>query len=159
MLLRILKAWLPVAAMCAVIFFFSQDANSGQHSDEVLGWVLSLVGMNTHHWHLLLDAPFRKLAHVIVYFLLGLVTYRGFAMGSKVYSLPASLRSLVFCALYAATDEYHQSFVKGRGPAVHDVALDSAAAALALFLLWFWKRSHAAGEFTKSVQEHDSVAH
>lgn len=159
MLLRILKAWLPVAAMCAVIFYFSQDANSGQHSDEVLSWVLSVLGMNTHHWHRLLDGPFRKLAHVVVYFLLGLVTYRGFAMGSKQYSLPAGIRSFLFCVAYAATDEYHQSFVKGRGPSVHDVALDSAAAALALFLLWLWKRSRMAGGFATPVQQHDSVAH
>lgn len=115
--------------------------------------------MNTPHWHRLLDAPFRKLAHVIVYFLLGLVTYRGFALGSKQYSPPAGLRSLVFCAAYAATDEYHQSFVKGRGPSVHDVVLDSMAAALALFLLWLWKRSHGAGGLAMPVQQHDSVAH
>ncbi|HEY8056090.1 MAG TPA: VanZ family protein [Terriglobales bacterium] len=160
MLLRIVKAWLPVVAMCAIIFFFSQDANSGQHSDEVLSWILNLVGMNSHHWHRLLDAPFRKFAHIVVYFLLGMVTYRGFAMGSEKYSLPAGFRSFVFCAAYAATDEFHQSFIKGRGPSVHDVMLDSAAAALALFLLWLWKRSRTSGpRLTASVHHQSSVAH
>lgn len=158
MLRRIVIAWLPVVAMCVIIFLFSQDANSGRHSDTVLGWLLSLLGLNSPHWHRVLDAPFRKLAHVIVYFLLGLVTYRGFAMGQKWYSLQAGVRSLVFCAVYASTDEYHQSFVAGRGPAVHDVALDSAAALLALWLIWLWKRSHTGGGVQSLAHQHDPVA-
>jgi VanZ family protein len=36
--------------------------------------------------------------------------------------------------LYSATDEFHQSFVPGRHPAVTDVMIDAAGAALTLFL-------------------------
>lgn len=137
---RFIKAWLPVAAMCLAIFLFSQDANSGRHSNQVLSWILSILGINTGHIHRLLDEPFRKLAHVVVYFLLGSLTYRGFALGRKVFNLPAAYRSLVFCAAYAITDEYHQSFVPGRGPSPRDVALDTAAALLALILIWAFFR-------------------
>lgn len=143
MLARILKAWLPVVAMCVVIFLFSQDSHSGRHSNEVLRFLLGLVGANTPHWNRLLEAPFRKFAHVVVYFLLGALSYRGFAMGRHRYDLAAAARSLVFCVAYAFTDEYHQSLVPHRGPSVRDVLLDSSASLLALILLWLWMRSRA----------------
>lgn len=140
MLIRLLKAWLPVIVVCVAIFLFSQDPHSGRHSDEVLSWILSVLGANAPHWHRVLDGPFRKLAHVIVYFILGLVTYRGFAMGRRDFGFAAAGRSLIFCAVYSATDEYHQSLIPGRGPSYRDVLLDTSAAFLALLILWFWLR-------------------
>ena len=38
--------------------------------------------------------------------------------------------------LYAMTDEWHQSFVPGRGPAIHDVILDSSGALLGALAAW-----------------------
>lgn len=140
MFARFLKAWLPVLAMCVVIFLFSQDARSGQHSEQVLGWLLTLLGANTPHLRHLLEPTFRKFAHVVVYFSLGALSYRGFALGQRFFSPSAALRSLIFSAAYASTDEYHQRFVATRGPAVHDVVLDTAAAALALLVIWFFTR-------------------
>lgn len=37
----------------------------------------------------------------------------------------------IFCVLYAATDEFHQSFVGGRGPSVRDVGIDSLGVLIA----------------------------
>lgn len=143
MLNRILKAWLPVVGMCVVIFLFSQDANSGRHSDELLGWLLSLAGANSNHLRHMLDEPFRKFAHVVVYFILGALSYRGFALCSRHFSVGAAIRALIFCALYASSDEIHQIFVPGRGPEVRDVMLDTSAALLALLLIWLWTRPRA----------------
>lgn len=137
---RLLKAWLPVVLMCVVIFLFSQDSLSGRHSDEFLGWLLSFVGANSPHLRHLLDEPFRKLAHVVVYFLLGALAYRGFALGTRQFDFPAAVRSLIFCAAYAFTDEYHQRFIPTRGPSLRDVALDTAASLLALTLIWVFTR-------------------
>jgi VanZ family protein len=49
----------------------------------------------------------------------------------------AALFALSFsaAALYAASDEWHQSFVKGRGPSARDVLIDSAGALAACLLL------------------------
>jgi hypothetical protein len=41
--------------------------------------------------------------------------------------------SLAFCALYAATDEWHQTFVPGRDGCVRDVIIDIAGAMIAAF--------------------------
>ena len=36
------------------------------------------------------------------------------------------------CAGFAATDEYHQSFVAGRGPSVRDVCIDTFGAMIGI---------------------------
>lgn len=138
--LTTVKAWLPAVVMCVVIFLFSQDGHSGRHSDEVLRWILGLLDLNTRHYRLLFDGPFRKLAHVVVYFLLGASAYRGFALGRKHFDVAAAVRGVVFCAVYAATDEYHQSLIPGRGPSGRDVLLDTAAAVAAMLVIWVWLR-------------------
>jgi len=148
MVLRFLRAWAPVVAMCAVIFAFSQDGNSGRHSDELLGWLLSLFGANTPHLRHLFNPYFRKLAHVTVYFFLAALSYRGFGMGRSGFQFNAAARSLLFTVAYAATDEYHQSFVATRGPSVRDVGIDTCGALLALLLIWLFTRTRAgAGSF------------
>jgi VanZ family protein len=38
------------------------------------------------------------------------------------------------CALFAASDEFHQTFVKSRTPSVRDVLLDIAGAILGLLV-------------------------
>jgi VanZ family protein len=136
----VLKAWFPAVAVCVLIFFLSQDSHSGRHSEEVLGWILTLIGHNTRHFHRLLDGPFRKFAHVVVYYLLGATVYRGFALGRPHFVTPAAVRTLIFVFVYAATDEFHQSLIPGRGVEFSDVLLDTAAAASALFVLWLWRR-------------------
>ncbi len=39
--------------------------------------------------------------------------------------------SLAFVFLYACSDEFHQSFVPGRGPAFRDVLIDTSGGAFA----------------------------
>lgn len=138
---RFLLAWIPVVIMCIAIFLFSQDANSGRHSEEVLRWLLELAGVYSRHLLAMLNGPFRKLAHVIVYFLLGGLSYRGFAYGKTGFARGAALRSLVFSFVYACTDEYHQSWIPGRGPSPRDVMLDTAAALLAIVLMWLFTKT------------------
>jgi VanZ family protein len=46
----------------------------------------------------------------------------------------------VLAVLYAASDEWHQSFVPGRHPPPSDVLIDTAGATAGLLLLWWWQR-------------------
>ena len=41
----------------------------------------------------------------------------------------------LFCVAFACTDEFHQSFVAGRGPSKKDVAIDSAGALFGIILV------------------------
>lgn len=70
------------------------------------------------------DHIIRKIAHFCMYAALGAL----FAFASLYHKrtlLRHTLLPLAFGALYAASDEIHQSFVPGRGPLVTDVILDS----------------------------------
>lgn len=79
------------------------------------------------------ELMFRKFAHLFVYGVLAYFIARaltGMGWGARrVLTV-----GFFLCALYAASDELHQSFVIGRYGKVRDVALDSLGAALVLSL-------------------------
>lgn len=69
----------------------------------------------------------RKGAHFTEYAVLGFLVY----LVVRMYILKISVRfiaSWLFSVLYAAGDEFHQSFVDGRSPQAKDVCIDSAGA-------------------------------
>jgi VanZ family protein len=75
----------------------------------------------------------RKFAHFFLYFVLGLLMM--YAMGkSGVRGLKACLLSALICAVYAASDEFHQRFVPGREASGMDILVDTAGAAAGLLI-------------------------
>lgn len=114
----------------AVIFFFSAQPDSGQQSGALLQYLAGWFGMEASgpsaEWahHLL-----RKAAHFTEYAILGTLCAWALPRGSQRWLMAWA------CATgYAATDEIHQAFVPGRGPAVTDVLIDSLGAAAASFV-------------------------
>ena len=108
--LDIVPRWVPAILMMLVIFGFSSQPDGTlpdfQSSDRLV----------------------KKTAHVIVYGMLALSYLR--ALPGRNYRL-AWLLSLI----YAASDEFHQSFVPGRTSLITDVfVFDNLGAILALFL-------------------------
>ena len=72
----------------------------------------------------LIHPKVRKLAHMTEYFCLAIAVSFPF----YVYSLrgiPLMLVAGIICVGFSGLDEYHQSFVAGRGPSSRDVAIDS----------------------------------
>ena len=106
------SAWAPVVLWAAVIFAFS--------SVPALGTGLGV-------W----DTVLRKGAHMTEYAILGLLLLR--AVGREG---PALLIGIA----YAATDELHQAFVRGRHASPFDVAFDAAGVALGLLLAQWARR-------------------
>lgn len=77
------------------------------------------------------DLILRKLAHMGVFGLLTLLWWRALAPHVD-HPLPvAALITLV----YAATDEFHQTFVEGRSGSPVDVGIDAIGIGLAVLLL------------------------
>jgi len=112
--------WLMVIAWMAVIFAFSNQANSGELTEQVLG------DMNV---------PIRKCAHMFEYAVLFWLTrWSAITIRRPAYIVPGML-SFVICLLYAASDEWHQSFVPGRSAQMQDVAVDMAGSLIAAFLV------------------------
>jgi VanZ family protein len=96
----------------------------------------------------LLDTVLKKTAHMLEYGGLLVLLWRAFSWrvlsGSRPDSRTRLLVSLVSAfvvtVLYAASDEFHQTFVAGRNGRLSDVAIDSVGAALAAFGVWIVKR-------------------
>jgi len=120
---RRLDLWLPPLLLMAVIFVFSDqpNLNSGLGTFDLVG---------------------RKLIHFGEYALLCFLWWRPLAIhfGPR----RAALLAFLISSGYAASDEYHQTFVEGRSGSPVDWAIDSAGAALAALRLRAGARRRAA---------------
>ena len=73
-----------------------------------------------------------RIAHLIAFGLLGLLARWAFD------GLPrASVLAVILVSVFGATDEWHQSFTPGRRAAIDDWVVDTASAALAVYV---WHR-------------------
>ncbi|MBI1820975.1 MAG: VanZ family protein [Nitrospirae bacterium] len=90
---------------------------------------LSLKSLHSIHVFL------RKSGHFTEYAVLSFLWFRTLQSGEKKWSTRSAFLAFFLSACYAATDEFHQSFVLSRGPSLLDVGIDSAGAAFSLFVL------------------------
>ena len=138
-------SFLPaIAMMCAIYFFSAQTGEvSGQLSYEISYQIVETKNeiLNTHKTYdqLAVEADsihyyVRKAAHMTEYFLLAIaVSFPLYVYGIRGFWL--ILTAGAVCVGFAGFDEYHQSMVDGRGPAVKDVMIDSAGAGLGILLV------------------------
>ena len=76
------------------------------------------------NWAVRINGVTRKLAHMTEYFALAVaVSFPLYVYG--VHGIWLILLAGIICVGFAAGDEYHQSFIAGRGPSVRDVGIDS----------------------------------
>jgi VanZ family protein len=134
---RFLKYWLPVLIWVGVIFIGSTSVLSAEHTSRyTVPFLLWLKpGMSpTTIWKIVVIA--RKCAHVSEYAVLAFLLSRALrsvpALRTKTLMVCGAV--LVGCSVFAASDEFHQTFVKSRTPSVHDVLLDVAGALLGLLI-------------------------
>ncbi|MDX2248946.1 MAG: VanZ family protein [Bacteroidia bacterium] len=140
---------LPVVLWMTVIFLLSdqtKDESKGL-SDLFLAIFRFLDLDPVRMQELGVPHLIRKAAHVTEYFILYLLVYR---LVYRHYPEKTSLLwTLMICIVYAASDEYHQTFVPGRGGQVSDVGVDSIGMILAL--LGCWKMYGRTGKEVKNA--------
>lgn len=140
----ILKPLSFLPALCVMYLIFSFSAQDGSVSsnlsyrvsrriitvvDDVLQEDLS--ESEIEYYTEVIHLPVRKLAHMGVYCLLAI----SLVVPLYVYGLRGFwlfIFSLFLCVAFACGDEYHQSFVDGRAPALRDVGFDSIGAAFGI---------------------------
>ncbi len=136
---RLILAWAMCAAWMAVIFVMSAMPGdvSGVQSGTVVRVLVAVYDavsdgpppsartVDT------LDLVVRKCAHMAEYAVLALLFCHALRLSGA--RRPA-IYALALCVAYAATDEFHQSFVDARGPSPIDVMIDAAGATIALIL-------------------------
>lgn len=76
----------------------------------------------------------RKLAHLSIYTLVGIFAM-AFMCTFNTKLLYKFGISFLVGLIYAITDEYHQSFVAGRGPAITDVCIDTAGVCIGIVIV------------------------
>jgi VanZ family protein len=105
-MVKILVRWLLVVCWMGVIF------------------TLSAVPSLASPFKPVYDVILRKLAHVTLYAVLTILVYRALRphIARPTHAWPLAI---VVAAVYACSDEWHQTFVPGREGTVRDVAIDS----------------------------------
>ena len=117
--------WLPVLVWAGLIFALSSVPDLGT---GLGGW----------------DLVLRKLAHAGEYAVLGALLQRVLGRPGLAFALGA---------LYALSDEIHQSFVPGRQGSPLDVALDAAGVAVGV-ALWHLAQTRGFAERVSSMGRH-----
>ena len=113
-----LARWVALVGWMAMIFFLSSQSSLPSPDDPWINFLL------------------KKTAHFTVFGILAVLFWRVLPRARWAYLVAWALT-----ALYAVSDEYHQSFVALRTPTARDVVIDMCGAATALFVVWWLIRS------------------
>lgn len=139
-------SFLPALVMMYIIYSFSAQTGEASGSlsyeisykiveigDKISGAELTPEQLKSYARKI--EHPVRKLAHMTEYFLLTLsVSFPFYVYGLR--GLKLMLTAGLICVAFAAGDEYHQSFVDGRGPSVKDVMIDSVGVFFGILFVW-----------------------
>jgi VanZ family protein len=131
---RVLKYWIPVVGWMLLIFLASGDLMSAEHTSRFIGPFVRWFDPDISDATIAaIQLVVRKCAHLTGYAILAALLYRAFRQGRSFFWRPAGL-ALLGAALYAALDEFHQSFVPSRTGTPWDAGIDCIGAAIGLAL-------------------------
>ena len=126
-----------------VIFMFSQTPSdkSNNGSMKISRFIVEKIYSNKsiqekNRLTKKFNKPLRKFAHATVYFIL-CIFVNSVVCTKKKKLLFCNLISIIFCFIYACSDEFHQSFVLDRSPLIGDVFIDTFGALIGCFMFNF----------------------
>lgn len=148
-------SFLPALLMMYLIYSFSAQTGevSGQLSYRISYQIIEtkneILNLNMSYDEIASEAQeihyyVRKAAHMTVYCLLAIaISFPLYVY--RVRGIWLILLAGIFCVAFAGFDEYHQSFVEGRGPSVKDVGYDSVGALIGIILVqaFCWSTLHS----------------
>jgi len=142
----IISLLLVISWMGIITFFSSMNSKeSNTKSKELISNTITITNPTTNSTLKReitnkLNLPFRKIVHMIIYFILSilimnlLIIYKNNIIKSIIIGLSISF-------VFAALDEYHQTFVDGRSGKISDVGIDLIGSTLGIssFVLGYKK--------------------
>ena len=139
--------WLPLVVWLVSIFLFSTESfSAGETSHFIVPFLTFLFPTWSPQQLDLGHAVIRKLAHITVYFILALLSYRTLRY-EKRDLLDAKVWTGALVLLAALSDEFHQSLTLTREASIVDVGYDCLGALWALWLISTYEtrrlRSHS----------------
>jgi len=136
-----LKYWLPAIFLALLISLFSTQLFSGENTARVifpiLRWLFPTASRHSLH---LMHFLIRKAAHITEFAAFSIAVFHGVRGGRSGWRIEWALWTLVIALLYAALDEWHQSFVPLREPRFRDVMIDGLGALLAQVAVWVYAK-------------------
>ena len=139
--------WLPAIVMAMIIFGFSKqdgEESSGlsYKAADIILTVCDKAGIidcNENNRESMIEAvqfPIRKAAHMTEYFLLAIAISFPLYVYGGIKGVRIPVISAVIAIAFAATDEFHQTFVPGRYGCVLDVLIDAAGSIIGLIIVY-----------------------
>lgn len=126
-----------------VIFFMSADPGSAAHTSRFLGPLLHWLKPDlTRVQFETVQLCVRKAGHLTEYALLAILLARALlaSCSARLRRPVVAALALGIAVLYAASDEWHQSFVPSRTASAGDVVIDAMGALLGLGLFFAWQK-------------------
>lgn len=145
-LISIVITLIPVLLVMLIIYGFSaqNSDSSSETSGGITNWIIGLFvpdydDMPPENQKSLLEEItyiVRKTAHFSEFALLGFFLTLHFQTIHNVRPFRfRGILAFILCALYAASDEFHQQFVDGRAPSLKDVSIDSVGALFGILIM------------------------
>ena len=143
---RLVSKWMPVIAWMLLIFAGSSDVLSAEHTSRFivpfLRWLDPQISFATI---LAVHMTLRKLGHFTEYAILSALLWRGLrGTFTAASGTLLAVATFLVAAGFAASDEFHQSFVPTRTASPRDVMIDCLGALVAVSLCAIWARSRKA---------------
>jgi VanZ family protein len=133
---RFLKYWLPVLAWMIFIFIGSTDLLSAEHTSRFIGPFLRWFAPDVSDATVAsVQLVVRKCAHLTEYAILAALLSRAFRQSQPRVGRALAI-SFPIAAVYAALDEFHQSFVASRTGSPWDVMIDCVGALAGVLIYW-----------------------
>ena len=138
--LPVMRYWLPAVVWMALIFSASTESMAASQTsrfvEPFLRWLFPGISQPmVGELHFLI----RKAGHLTEYAILAMLLRHAVGHvwfgGERGYWRTMAI-ALGCAALYAASDEFHQSFIPSRGASVVDVLIDTCGAIAGLAVLW-----------------------
>lgn len=129
---RVIFGLLTIAVMVCIFIFSCENADkSSDTSGTIVDLIINIFYKNFNDMTLaeqteildLISHIIRKTAHFVIYAALGFFAF--LTSGHKRLFCRQTLWIVLFCGLYAVSDEIHQYFVPGRACMIRDMLLDT----------------------------------
>lgn len=144
--------------LCIVIFYFSNQP--GEISLQVSDRVATSIHIEKNEFwetpsqkYLIGIFSFRKIAHVLIFYLLGILASIRFRETKRISMI---LKASIFCAVFSIFDECHQGFINGRTASVLDLFIDAIgyclAIGMAVFISLLFKMSASSANSGRTVR-------
>jgi VanZ family protein len=126
---------MPALAWMVLIFVGSTDVLSAEHTSRFLVPFLHWLSPDISIAAIIsIQTVIRKLGHVTEYAILAVLLWRALRSGQDRKMWILFFAVWIACALFAASDEFHQSFVPSRTASAHDVMIDTCGALIGLLI-------------------------